>query len=180
MQKDWSKFYQENKAPQEPSSFAQFILNQELPGWRLIDLGCGNGRDAYFLSQQYGVIGIDPGMLPKDSKNVYFFQEKWQDAKHFIETADIVYSRFFLHAISNEEIAEILTLAPNYFCAEARAVGDKPVVYPEHERNYINIDWLKQTAEWLGYDILHLEQGRGLAPYKDEDPLVVRIIAKRK
>jgi hypothetical protein len=110
---------------------------------------------------------------------VTFEQKPWSEAKDLIAQADVVYSRFFLHSISNDEITEIVKLTRGYFCAEARAIGDQPVVYPEHDRNYIDGEWLRNTLIENGFEIEHYEVARGLAPYKDEDPLLVRIIAKR-
>lgn len=180
MQKNWIKFYENKKAPQEPSSFAKFMLKCGVPGNDLIDLGCGNGRDTYYLADRYSALGIDPATCPEKVGWARFVKATWQEKAELIKQADIVYSRFFLHSIPQEDVAEIIRLTPRYFVAEARHVGDSPAVYPEHERHYIDGQWLLDVLADNGFVVHFYEMGRGLAPYKDEDPLIVRVIAKRK
>ena len=179
MQKNWITFYENKKAPLEPSSFAKFILGKEIPGNTLVDLGSGNGRDTYALANRYKARGVDPATFPDRTDWASFARAPWQSMAEEIKQADIVYSRFFLHSIPAEEVAEIIRLTPRYFVAEARHVGDKPAVYPEHERHYIDGQWLLDVLADNGFTVHFYEMGRGLAPYKDEDPLLVRVIAKR-
>jgi hypothetical protein len=65
--------------------------------------------------------------------------------------------------------------------AEFRTTRDRelPKVYGEHSRRYIDEKAFaaKLTGTW-GFDVEHLEAGRGLAPYRDEDPHLARIIAR--
>lgn len=180
MQKNWITFYDNKKAPLEPSTFAKFIMAREIPGNTLVELGCGNGRDTYLLAERYMTLGADPAASPEQTDRARFIKAPWQSVRSEIEQADIVYSRFFLHAIPKEEVAEIIRLTPRYFIAEARAVGDKPEVYPEHERHFIDGRRLLESLSDNGFTVHFYEMGRGLAPYKNEDPLLVRVIAKRR
>ena len=182
MQKNWITFYENKKAPLEPSSFAKFILKWGVPGNDLIDLGCGNGRDTYALAERYSALGVDPANCPERTGWARFTKAPWQSMIKQITQAEIVYSRFFLHSIPPEEVAEIIRLTPRYFVAEARHVGDVPKVYPDndHERHYVDGQWLLDVLADNGFVVHFYEMGRGLAPYKDEDPLLVRVIAKRK
>ena len=180
MQKNWLNFYSKRQAPSEPSTFARFIIARNITGKKAVDLGSGNGRDSYALGRIYDrVTAIDPNFPEKKLGWVLQLQKSWDQAKEIIAEADVVYSRFFLHSVSNAEIEEIVKLTKGYFCAEARAIGDKPVVYPEHDRNYIDGEWLRNLLVENGFEVEHYEVARGLAPYKSEDPLLVRIIAKR-
>jgi tellurite methyltransferase len=180
MQKNWITFYENKKAPLEPSSFAKFILDREIPGDTLIDLGSGNGRDTYALANRYKARGVDPATFPDRTDWACFARAPWQSMAEEIKQADIVYSRFFLHSITPEEVAEIIRLTPRYFIAEARHVGDNPAVYPEHERHYVDGQLLLDILADNGFVVHFYEMGRGLAPYKNEDPLLMRVIAKRK
>ena len=180
MQKNWITFYENKKAPLEPSSFAKFIMKRGVPGNDLIDLGCGNGRDTYHLADRYSALGVDPATCPDKVGWARFTQAPWQSMAEKIKLADIVYSRFFLHSIPPEEVAEIIRLTPRYFVAEARHVGDSPAVYPEHERHYVDGQLLLDILADNGFVVHFYEMGRGLAPYKNEDPLLMRVIAKRK
>jgi len=180
MQKNWITFYDNKKAPLEPSTFAKFIMAREIPGNTLVELGSGNGRDARLLARRYKTLGVDPAALPERDDWATFAKLPWQEAEGAITKADIVYSRFFLHSIPPDEVAEIIRLTPRYFVAEARHVGDSPAVYPEHERHYVDGQWLLDVLADNGFVVHFYEMGRGLAPYKNEDPLLMRVIAKRK
>lgn len=174
MQKNWVEFYAKNEAPTEPSSFARFVMDRGLPGSTLVDLGSGNGRDTRLLATRYKACGIDP-----NSQNIESVKSSWQDAKLLIANADIVYSRFLLHAIPFDEVMEIIRLTSGYFVAEARAVGDQPRIYPEHERHYVDGQKLLTFLLDSGFIVQFYEVGQGLAPYRNEDPMLIRIIAKK-
>lgn len=176
MQKDWLKFYKNKEAPTEPSSFAKFIFEKKIPGGTLVDLGCGNGRDTELLNHRYTAFGVDPFAISDQFANIN--NKDWKDTP--LGNFDIVYSRFFLHAIPPWEISEILKRTPNYFCAECRAVGDKPKLYPEHDRFFVDPKWLFSELLNHNFEILYFAEGHGFAPYKDEDPLVIRVIAKKR
>ena len=52
----WNDYYFETTAPTLPSQFAVFILSERLDSSIIIDIGCGNGRDTFFLeSRDIGV-----------------------------------------------------------------------------------------------------------------------------
>lgn len=57
----WNHFYEKViKEIQEPSDFARFVLHYLQSGKRLMDIGCGNGRDSlYFARNQILVTGVD-------------------------------------------------------------------------------------------------------------------------
>ena len=57
----WNRFYEKViKEIQEPSDFARFVLHYLQSGKRLMDIGCGNGRDSlYFARNQILVTGVD-------------------------------------------------------------------------------------------------------------------------
>lgn len=179
MGKDWKKFYKEADVPKDPSSFAKFVRHLKLPGESLIGLGCGNGRDVRAFKRYGSVCGVDKNCVNQDTKKIKYLNCGWEDAKDVISSADIVYSRFFLHAISPDEVKEIISLTSGYFCAEARAVGDVPVLYADHDRNFIDGNNLLTTLIRSGFEILYYQLGYGLAKYKNEDPLIVRVIAKK-
>lgn len=97
-----------------------------------------------------------------------------------------VYLRFFLHPAdqSNEDslLAALVSVSvlPGGFriCAEFRTTmdGSLPKVYGDQCRRYLDeqafADKLRRT--W-GFEIQHLEAGRGLSPYEGVDPHLARI-----
>lgn len=180
MQKDWVKFYKEKKAPSGPSTFAKFIASKNLKGNHLFDIGSGNGRDTYYLGKKYMTIGVDANSQPRTKKGILFIKSNIERLKdEFFRSADIIYTRFFLHSITQEQTERIIKNTTGYFCSEARAIGDEPKIYSEHKRNFVDPEWLLETLINENFEILHFEKRRGLAKYKNEDPLVIRVIAKK-
>lgn len=56
----WDQYYKNHLCPEEPSLFAQYVATLVEPGRRMIELGCGNGRDAvYFASRGLDVVALD-------------------------------------------------------------------------------------------------------------------------
>lgn len=181
-QKNWEEFYKKGEAPEGVSDFAKFIANKIdfEDVMTTVDVGCGSGRDTYFLGTFSDVKGIDPNTIASDNDLAEFVKLGFKDAKNIIENADMVYSRFLLHSISDVEIIDLVEMTPDYFVAEARAQGDEPSIYTDHDRNFLNGGWLLTVLIRSGFDIEYYEKGHGLAVYRDEDPLIIRIIAKRK
>jgi len=103
--KYWDKFYKKGLIKKE-SSFASFALKRiNLKKNTILDIGCGNGRDSFFFSKKgFKVTGIDISKkaIQKNSKykikNIKF--KRFNIGKNQLrEKYDIIYCRFFLHAI---------------------------------------------------------------------------------
>jgi len=178
-QKDWKSFYKKGEAPTEPSSFAEFILKKGIKGKTLVDVGCGNGRDTYYLAKKYKAIGIDYNTLPRQKNRAKFIINSWEGELKEIRQHDIVYSRFFLHTLPIKKVEKLIKNSKKYFVAEARAEGDVPKLYPEHARHFVCGICLAKILSKNGFAIEYFDIDKGLAKYKKEDPLVIRIIAKR-
>jgi ubiquinone/menaquinone biosynthesis C-methylase UbiE len=180
----WEKFYKTHNI-ESPSTFAKFIqeyLKQNLhPPISVIELGCGNGRDTYYLGKNgHAIMGIDSACQPKDKKNIKF---KKMDLNEIILSEnkhDVVYSRFFIHSITDNEIDKLLKWCKNLFVAEFRAKEDEPVLYQKHYRNKIDGNKFIKNLLKYKYDILYYIKSTNLAKYKTENPIIIRIIAKRK
>jgi len=180
----WNKFYKKGKAPTKPTEFAKFCLKYIKPKSILIDVGCGNGRDTIYFSKQKKinyVIGIDEAIESKSKIGLYF------EGKNFTEfdifNCDYVYSRFFIHSIDTYHIQRFLekiTYKGQILMSEFRVKGDEPKLYKDHKRNLVDSDWFLQLLIANNFEIIYFEKGRGMAKYKTEDPLVIRVIAKKK
>ena len=46
----WNQYYQNRICSTDPSPFARYVATLVDPGKTLVDLGCGNGRDALFFA----------------------------------------------------------------------------------------------------------------------------------
>lgn len=177
----WQKFY--NKNPQlikTPTSFARFCASYIPEKATVVDVGCGNGRDTYYFGKlSYQAIGVDFVTLPQAKDSVFFFRTDISDLVKIGIRADVIYSRFFIHAIPYKTIVSFLKWSKGIFMAEFRIAGDKPVLYPDHKRTLVDRREFLKLMVLHDFDILRYEVGRDFARYKNENPLVARIIAKK-
>ena len=81
--------------------------------------------------------------------------------------------------MTNDEIQRILDGVRNLFVAEARAVGDVPILH-KHWRNFVDSGWLVNSLIEREFDILYASVGRGMAILNNEDPFVIRVIAQKR
>lgn len=167
--RNWKEFYLKEKLPTSPSDFAQFCLGYMKENPTVVDIGCGNGRDSEYFREWFDVNGVDPNSKEGNFTHI----------KDYAITEDVVYSRFFLHTITPDEVKDIIRRTPNTFMAECRAIGDEPTVYTDHDRYFVDPEWLKQTLIENGFNVVYFYVGRNVAVYKGENPLCLRIIAKR-
>lgn len=208
----WEDYYARQKARNRtrlpaPSQFAAFALDFFEEGDRVVEFGCGNGRDTLFFSAQ----GWD--VLASDySRNVVEMNREraaehglgaafevcnvadTESMKTFLDRSvgretgkRIFYSRFFLHAISAEADANMrqmidrAALPGDLVVFETRISGDetRPKVTPEHYRRVI--DGEKLIAEWerLGWEREYVVSGTGFAKYKQDDALVCRFVLRK-
>jgi hypothetical protein len=174
----WREFYSKPHLELAvPSSFAiwagQFLHNR-----RIVDLGCGTGRDTRYFRQQnplaYGVDVFAPqaaGFLPMTL----------EDYLRADPEVEVVYCRFLFHAIEARLQKKILDWAFRWGATiyiEARSNLDKPG--NDHKRRLIDGQGLVSEMIGSGWRVLHYEEGFGRAKFGAEDPHVLRIVAKGK
>ena len=162
----WNRFYK-NHYFEEPSNFAKECLPY-IKG-RAIELGCGDGRDVrYFIDNGVDIFGIDQ-----------VWGTKIQDYIRENESPSYVYTRFLWHSISNGLQKKILKWVRGTIFIEARTIKDKPEnIFGKHKRNLVDVSQLIEDLLNNNYVIVYFDQGRGLSPFKGEDPHLVRVIAK--
>ena len=202
----WDNYYATHSKPAVASTFAEFILDKLEDGKNLIELGCGNGRDSLFFSKNgVKVVAVDQveseiNFLNENysSENITFLTDDFTNlakTSHDIinETDfDYVYSRFTFHSINeSKEERTLKWIAENLkglFFLEARSLNDPMFKQGEnlsetenfttHYRRYMDLDKFAAKLESLGFEILFKIEDKDLAPYKDDNPYVIRIIAK--
>lgn len=99
--------------------------------------------------------------------------------------SNLLYMRFFLHAVSKEVQDVILDSAQEnlpkgaMIAVEFRTEKDKTEIhiYGRHYRRFIPMFEIVQELRNREFSIEHAEEGRGLSPYNEEDPFLCRIIA---
>ena len=115
----WNNFYKKTKnAPKRPSNFALNILTFLEPNKKILELGCGNGRDSiFFYKKRLHVTAIDQAeksinILKGKYPNINFIIDDFVNSKYLKENEyDYIYSRFSLHAINKDEELVLLKKA---------------------------------------------------------------------
>lgn len=206
--KYWDNYYKENKASTDASLFALNIFEKYLAGkkGRILELGCGNGRDSrFFISRGYDVTAADASQNAikrlqeefADVKNAMFLCGDFvNDTNIYKRQYDYCYSRFSIHAINEEQEKLLLsnvfeTLKKGgYFFIETRGVhdelyglgekaGEDAFFYDGHYRRFIRKEKLQKKLEEAGFAIASMEESRGFAPYGEENPMIIRCIASK-
>lgn len=201
----WNNYYNKGVAPTNPSAFATDILSHLESGKKLVELGCGNGRDALLFAEK----GIEVTAIDQSAESIKKLKEKHYSCKINFEADDFVeskilkakefnyvYSRFTIHSISDEEESRLVervheTLENDgLFFIEVRSVKDEiyglgeqvarnTYVYNEHTRRFIEKDELVGKLKNAGFKIVQAIEDKNFAIYKNENPIVIRIIAKK-
>lgn len=203
--KYWNEYYKKNIAPNEPSKFAKDILKYLHPGKKLIELGCGNGRDAIFLSNNnINVVAIDQSESSINNlkynisnNNINFVVDDFIETKLLEkESFDYVYSRFTLHSISEEQEDKLINRVYNalkkegLLVIEVRSIKDEifglgekvarnTYVYNNHSRRFIVLEELVEKLKSSGFKIDFVDENNNYAIYKEQNPIVIRIIARK-
>lgn len=181
----WSSFYSSNHTL-DASNFCSFVLDffKYQRCLRVLDAGCGNGRDTYALSEYYVTTGLDTAAyVPKATETCSF--ETGDFCSYDKSTFDLIYSRFTLHSINDEQQEQFLssiTKRGTYLAIECRSDGDVDTVREhgdDHYRNFVSYVRMMRLFDSLGFIVLFAEEGRGFAPYKTEDPVCVRFIVEK-
>ena len=205
----WTEYYAKNSKPNDASSFAKFILPNLIENKNLIELGCGNARDSiYFAQNKLNVIAIDQvqeeiDYLNENHKedNILFVADDFTNlAKTESEDIkntdfDYVYSRFTFHSINEEKENRTLdwiedNLTPGgCFLLEARSLNDpmfrqgkalsETENFTNHYRRYMDLNKIIEKLESRNFEIIYKIEDNNLAIHKDDNPYVIRIIAKK-
>lgn len=207
----WGRFYQasRHRVPEEPSRFAHWVAEQ-LPApdgydGRVVDLGCGTGRDtAFFAERGYRVVGIDgvPRYARRRVKQAatthpgHVRQINFESLHDVLLTGaelaarrrpDTVYARFLLHALTESgrenawRLTAMLLGAGGRGYLEFRTNEDRRghKHFGEHYRRYLHPAEVAAEAAAHGLRVVHQEAGRGRAPLGKEDPHLCRMVVEK-
>ena len=202
----WDKIYSKVENIKKPSSFAKFCLKKYInikKDRKLLDIGCGDGRDTIFFSKKLHSTGIDKSKVAVD-----FLKNKYSKNKEIIFYRinldylnrskllkyDYIYIRFLFHAInlsSENKLFKQLKILMKKNCiimAEFRSdkdplmkLGKKISInetYTDHYRRFINFEKFIDTVKKKGYKIIYRKEKRGLSIAKNDNPVLCRIIFK--
>jgi len=183
-----------------------FLVEKIPKGALMFELGCGNGRDAFF----FGKSGINIHASDISDASIVQLNGKATNGNPLFVCADFtnlptpyehqydaVYSRFTLHAIQAEGASRTLKWAHanlksgGYLYIEVRSVldpmcgkgtkveGERDAWINTHYRRFIRKDELVSELEGLGFTLEYVLEKDGIAVYKDDNPVVIRVHAKK-
>jgi len=198
----WDEYYKKDNIPNYPSPFAEYVAKKLSNQQTILEVGCGNGRDAQFLaSQGHLVTGLDRSVeaielckkLYSNESLGFFLGTIIDIAKINKKKYDLIYSRFVIHAMSlNEEIKTLnmshkLLNKDGQFFVECRSINDplsrKGDILSNteriegHYRRFIILEEFKQRLVQVGFKIMQSIESDGLAKFGEDDPVVIRIHA---
>lgn len=186
----WNEFYKNNSVTNKETSFARYVLNltRELKG-PLIDVACGNGRDAsFFASNGKKVTGIDLGADITPS-NFEFIREDL--FKHDYSKYEVIYLRFVVHTLTEYELDKLIDifslLDDVLIFIETRSTTGiskqekvetyfKSSIGEEHFRMLYSKKYLDN--KFYNFEILESSEGK-YSKFGSDDPYCLRYILKR-
>jgi tellurite methyltransferase len=203
----WKNIYSKQSEGEQPSLFARYIAETiDIEGKNIIELGCGNGRDAiFFANANAQVTAIDQCDNIIDLLNHRF--RKVENLNFIcadftclddVTKYDIVYSRFTFHSISKVQEENVVNWAyhnlnPNgKLCIEVRGqkneiyqvgmpVEDEPdaFILNDHYRRFIHFESFCKELGKFGFNLDFAKEQKGFAPYKGTDETYIRVIASK-
>lgn len=202
--KHWKDYYSSNDVPSNPSSFAEIVMREQGSDKSLLEIGCGNGRDTFYFARNgmkvtaidYSPEAIEACKKQRDSDSIDFFCGTIDKIKQLKDYSyDIAYSRFVLHAMPLAEEKEVLKkcydLLPEngIFYIECRSnkserFREGDIISSDersdgHYRRFIDFIDLQSRLVDCGFEITDAIESNGLAVYKGDDPVIIRITAKK-
>lgn len=208
IKRHWSRFYKELPHTTIPSPFAATVAVELDEPCSIIDLGCGNGRDALFLAGLgHQVRGFDVSEAAiKEGRLAAARQGLGNVAFDVADVAVpgvlrdligsrtgagplVVYGRFFFHAVEEEEEAQILDALSRHLPAGARCHFEFRTAqdakthkhFGDHYRRFIGLDeFIRKATRGGAMACVYKVEGRGMAKFGAEDPVVARVHLHRQ
>lgn len=202
----WNEYYAASAATQRPlpSQFAAFVAGELTGPTRVIELGCGNGRDSlFFASYGHDVTGVD-GSESAVAAASATAEANGIDASFLVSSIDdpalperlgasghtgplAVYARFFVHAITDREEEDFLSLAAaltspgDLLAVEYRTVRDQTgaKVTGTHYRRFVAPATFQARALGQGFEVSYATEGFGFAKYRQDDAYCARELFTR-
>ncbi len=205
----WDQYYMRNGGVHYPTPFAEECARRWIPaGSRILELGSGNGRDAFFFAEHgHQVAGIDQSEFITAQNSARARQWLKEDRLEFraddftrfppaVRLApNVVYSRFSMHTVSRERrdhvAREVYRLLPadGLFLVECRTTNDALInqgqrlseteTMTDHYRNFVDADEFLRLLLATGYKARFFIEDSGLAVFGNDDPVVSRYVMRK-
>lgn len=207
--KFWNNFYAKNRQNKPSPFAIWSIDNYIHKDDNIFEIGCGDGRDSFaFVANNNSILAIDGCEVAIEYNNKQLQKLSYKPNALFkaidftnLNTLNtnfkftLCYSRFVLHAIP-EDLEDILLeyIYKNLprggkMIHEFRTNHDKLMQQGEqlsqserltdHYRRFINTKLFREKLLKLGFKELFFLESNNLAPYKDENPVVARIVVEK-
>ena len=200
----WDEYYAARETTRRPlpSQFATFVAGELERPHRVIELGCGNGRDSiFFAGYGHDVTGVDGSHSAVHACST--LADALGESATFLESAiddpaladrlsgsegpHLVYARFFIHAITDGEEERFLDLAAaitspgDLLAVEYRTVRDQVGAKETglHFRRFVLPATFQARALSRGFEVTYAVEGFGFAKYRHDDAYVARTIFRR-
>ena len=175
---------------------------------RVVDFGCGNGRDTMYISETASILGLDSSLEAIDrsremarqlsvERSLSFSLVNLEDLKSVLLDfrPTVIYSRFVLHALTFDEESKFLD-----HCAEILPEGGRLLIECRsihdplaskgtrlsltervfgHYRRFIRSEDLEESLVYRGFLVEFSETSSGIALLGQDDPVVTRLVATR-
>lgn len=203
----WKNIYSKQSEGEQPSLFARHIAETlDIEGKTLIELGCGNGRDAiFFANANAQVTAIDQcdniiELLNHRFQKVDNLSFKCADFTCLDDETkyDIIYSRFTLHSISKKQEENVVNWAyrnlksNGKLCIEVRGQQNEiyqvgiPVegepdafILNDHYRRFLHFETFCKELQDFGFKLDFAKEQKGFAPYNGTNETYIRVIASK-
>jgi SAM-dependent methyltransferase len=190
------------------SSFCELVNGRSDVPDVVVDLGCGNGSDALvFAASGRSVVGLERSEVGVEQARRYA-QELGLSAQARFEVCDfhdadglfrllaqlvppdrpvLYYLRFLLHAV-DEHVEQTLvrTITRRARSGDQLAVEfrtEQDANRPKHQRRlrprFLAADAFRARLEAAGFVRVLEQESAGLSPYRGEDPILYRVLARR-
>lgn len=204
----WANFWAHAERAEPSPFFAWLAVRPDVPS-AVVDLGCGDGRDAgAFAATGRPVLGIDRSQVGI-RRAAERARELGADAARF-EVCDVAdaeplrkvltdaverdpaapvlfYARFLLHVLTAEgqqtllDVLDSVARPGDMVAVEFRTTADEklPKTHPRHFRRYQDSGAFAAELRARRFEVVDSAEGDNLSPYKDENPVLYRVLARR-
>lgn len=204
----WDRLYDGalgSEVSDSPSPFAAWVLPQLRADRPVLDVGCGNGRDTFWLADNgLTVIGLDYSKATmarcrarraETGSTATFRPMNFYDLRETLVRAALlgretrgprtVYARFLLHALEPDgrramwRFVDMVLRGRGDAFFEFRTPRDigRPKAFERHFCQYLEPDEVCAEINQAGGEVVERTEGVGLSPYDGEDPYLCRVKA---
>lgn len=203
----WADFYARTEYT-TGSTFFEFVSARPGTPGTVVDIGCGDGRDSCaFGTTGRRVLGLDQSPVgieharrraedlgldevefrTCDVSSVDDLGTALDAVRDPAGAPTLFYLRFFLHAIHEQVQVALLDAIDAHarpgdqLAAEFRTDQDAHTakVHTKHYRRFQNGPEFVADLQRRGWTVEHEEERSGLSPYGEEDPVLMRVVARR-